>query len=236
MSNREYESLEKIQKQALYNIFNISQSAPYIAFLSEIGILPAKKQILIKKINLYHTLKTSDDKRVAKKVLEQQEASEKEGSWYVELKNEVMKYDMAEVLEIGKTKKEVKKKVNETFKKQIEMDLSKAGTKSRFVKQFGEKRYLAELGKSDTKTYIDIRLNMTKLKMNFKSSEYDLKCRGCQMENETTEHVVKCRSIKTMISWPDEKILEENCFLNTDDIDKVRATIEYFKTMLEHFI
>ena len=152
MSNREYESLEKIQKQALYNIFNISQSAPYIAFLSEIGILPAKKQILIKKINLYHTLKTSDDKRVAKKVLEQQEASEKEGSWYVELKNEVMKYDMAEVLEIGKTKKEVKKKVNETFKKQIEIDLSRAGTKSRFVKQFGEKRYLAELRKSDTKT------------------------------------------------------------------------------------
>ena len=80
-------------------------------------------------------------------MLEQQEASEKEGSWYVELKNEVMKYDMAEVLEIGKTKKEVKKKVNETFKKQIEIDLSKAGTKSRFVKQFGEKRYLAELGK-----------------------------------------------------------------------------------------
>ena len=34
----------------------MSQSAPYLAFLSEIGILPVEKQIPMEKIILYYTI------------------------------------------------------------------------------------------------------------------------------------------------------------------------------------
>ena len=42
------------------------------------------------------------------------------------------------------------------------------------------------------------RLNMTKIKANYKGKYDDLTCDGCKEEQETTEHIVSCKEYKRM--------------------------------------
>ena len=63
--------LEKIQKDSLYTIFEMKRTSPYEAFLAEIGLLSIADTINLKRIKLYHNTVNSDERRIAKHILNQ---------------------------------------------------------------------------------------------------------------------------------------------------------------------
>ena len=69
----EMEEMEKIQKNILFRLYEMPRSTPYKAFLSEIGIWTIERQIQYKKLLFLHQLITSEENRIARKTLIEQQ-------------------------------------------------------------------------------------------------------------------------------------------------------------------
>ena len=65
-------------------------------------------------------------------------------------------------------------------------------TKLRFTKRFARQEYLNECKMEEVKKIMKLRLNMVELKANFKGKYSDTLCPACKMEEETTEHALRC--------------------------------------------
>ena len=52
---------------------------------------------------------------------------------------------------------------------------------------------------SQVKKILELRLNMTELKANYRGKYTDAVCPACQTEEETTEHVIQCAEYKRLV-------------------------------------
>jgi len=52
-----------------------------------------------------------------------------------------------------------------------------------------------------------VRLNMTKLKCNYKGTQAENRCSACNIAEETTEHVMKCKVYKKLVMTDIENII-----------------------------
>ena len=94
-------------------------------------------------------------------------------------------------------------------------------TKLRLIKydKYERKEYLNTCSiKNVTKT-MRYRLNMTKIKANYKGKCNDLTCDACKEEQETTEHIPNCKEYRRMFKWTKEtqetkKIQQQNCYVS----------------------
>ncbi len=111
LTKKDNEDLEKLQKQLLVGLFEVEESTPYLGLILESGILPMKNQIDYKKLMLYHWLLTSDDERMAKKVLLDQEDCGISNCWYSELE------EIAEAYKIDISIGSINKKTKSTWKR-----------------------------------------------------------------------------------------------------------------------
>ena len=68
--------------------------------------------------------------------------------------------------------------------------------KLRFTDAFGRKEYVEKCQMGNVKEIMKLRLNMVELKANFKGKYGDVKCPACGEDDETTEHVIKCKEYK----------------------------------------
>ena len=66
MRKADVEKLKSIQGQLIRRIFGLPKCTPYIGMLFEMEITPIMKQLLYKKLMLFHNFIHSDDRRVAK--------------------------------------------------------------------------------------------------------------------------------------------------------------------------
>ena len=66
--------------------------------------------------------------------------------------------------------------------------------KLRFTNTEGKQNYLDQCKMEQVKKIMKMRLNMTELKGNYKGKYQDTVCPACEKEEETTEHVIRCRS------------------------------------------
>ena len=73
-------------------------------------------------------------------------------------------------------------------------------TKLRLIKndKYERKEYLNTCSIKDVTKIMRFRLNMIKIRANYKGKYDDLTCDGCKEEQETTEHIVSCREYQRM--------------------------------------
>ena len=116
------------------------------------------------------------------------------------------------------------KKVTEwLIENKVEKDIRKkaeTSTKLRFLKtiNFKKQEYLRVGNARQCSKIMMIRLNMTDLKANYKNQNKDVKCIGCEVEVENTEHVFRCTRYKELARHSlqisnDCKELEDTAFL-----------------------
>ena len=65
-------------------------------------------------------------------------------------------------------------------------------TKLRFTRKFKRQEYVQTCSMAKVKKIMNLRLNMTELKANFRGKYNDNLCPACGIEEETTEHVISC--------------------------------------------
>ena len=170
ISRSEMASVEKMQKDVLFKVYETPKSTPYEPFLSEIGIWPMRHYINYKRLLLlYNLINSPTEDRVATKILKVQMDNDTPNCWYSELKEQCEQYeiDMTKVKEITKNawKKIIRKAITKTFESEEWVNR----TKSRFCKNSSRKKYVDETDKNTMKEIMRVRLNMVNMKMNFRN-------------------------------------------------------------------
>ena len=202
------QKMESIQGQLLKGLYGLPKSTPYWGLLYELDVIPIKYVITYKRLMLYHNIMNSDDKRVIKHIVREQEASEYEKCWFGNLKREgencgiIVNEDLVRGKRKSKWKKEVKKKIEMAVKKEME-EKKKCSKKMRFLGRSGSDTYLNEVYNEDARLAMKIRLNM----VDWIGGNYgkDEGCPVCGGE-DTTEHVFSCGKMAESVTL---KNLEE---------------------------
>ena len=218
--------MENWQKNILTSICEIPRTS-YFALLSEIGIWPVEQLIEYKKIMLLSQILESENSRLIKQIIEEQIKNPWGQCWVKMVKVILEKYDINENQIRQSTKEQlrkvVKNKITAYLQKEIELE-TQCKTKSRFCTTFKQKEYITNLKYKDCITMIKTKLNMLYLKCNYKGNfKENLACPLCASENDTTEHIFRCKEInKGGNKIPDINLLnkdthnEEICnFINT---------------------
>ena len=193
LQKMEIEELEKIQGRALRSLLEVPKSTPYLGIIFETGIWLMKNRIEYKKLLLIHQIITSDDNRLIRKIIEDQDNSYYH-NWYTSVKRIAEKYilnvNMNELQNHSKNDWKVKVKVAMEVKIKEEIkEKSKSMTKLRNVirEDIGMKGYITEMNQYEVTGYLKLRLHMYQLKSNYKNNnDDDSKCPLCKQNEDTT--------------------------------------------------
>ena len=157
--------LEVIQGKVLKGIFGLPKSTPYWGILSEFKILPIKLLITYRKLMLYHNMINSDNKRVSKQVIQQQEKLKHDKCWFGNTRDDAekigihLKEQLVKDVTKSSWKKVVKDAVGIAFENQINQE--KTRRKLRFIGRAGVDSYITANPNVDIRKALMIRLNMT---------------------------------------------------------------------------
>ena len=207
ITKKEIEELEKIQKDILTSILELPKSTPYMGILAELGLWPIKQLIEYKRLTILHRILTSEEKRLLREIIIDQIERPYTGCWSKTTLEICEKYNIEVKDLIKQTKKQFKRQVKRKVQEQVDMQMKKEieeKTKLRFCVCTSSKRkpYLEQLGYSEAKMILKLRLNMTELKCNYKNQYKDVKCDLCHTDNDTTEHLFQCPKMKEMTDVP----------------------------------
>ena len=197
------DQMEILQGQVLKGMLGLPKATPYWGILCELDILPIKLVLSYRKMMLYHSIMNSDDRRIIKDLLREQEKSQYKSCWYGNVKEEgeCLGLIVNEKEVVGKLKshwkKTVKQKIREAFYKELE-EKKKESKKMRFLQKKGIDTYLKTLSNEDARAAILIRLNMTNwIEGNFGKVRM---CPLCANGEDTTEHVFNCEATENKMA------------------------------------
>ena len=200
ISNKETKKLERIQHHSLCSLLHLPKTTPYIALLNEVGMWRMEERLMYRKIMLLHNIINSNDDRLIKKMIEEQEESQEEGTWYDEAAKYLSTLEMNIDMVRAMTKSVLKKTVKERIIKRMEQITKKTAsnsTKMRFVtcKEYGRKKYVTEGSGTETIETIKTRLNMQPVYGNYKGNlKLPRNCPYCNEQEDTTEHLIGCNA------------------------------------------
>jgi hypothetical protein len=140
----------------------------------------------------------SNPRRIARRIVEEQEQSNLENCWFANLRTEAeevgIKVEKKKVVDVSKSswKKIVKNKIKEAFEQECKTKLGNM-TKLRFLTSPATETYLGYLHNDDARDALKIRLNMVELVTdNFNPRS---NCLLCEQGDDTTEHVFECEAL-----------------------------------------
>ena len=200
---KEIQKMESIQGQALKRLFGLPRSTSYIGMLMETGTLPMEAIIVYKKFMLYHNITNSDDRRLMKQVVEIQQQDPQMGTWFRNLKLEAGRYgvdlNQAKQQRKEKWKAEVKKSIHQTTEIRIKEEAG-SKTKLRTVcnDEYKMKEYLKVVDPKEAAEIMKIRLHMVQVAANYKNKKHIELCPMCNKEDDTTEHLFRCKTLETL--------------------------------------
>ena len=182
----------------LKRVFEQKDSTPYYGILLETGYWPFSYVIVYKRLMFFHHLFHSEERRIARKVVRNQmEGIGKGKTWYDGVEEWLVKLELEkeeeEIIKYRKSewKAKVKDQLNKWVKKEMAEQKSRM-KKLRFTNMNGKQEYVEKCKMEQVRKIMKVRLNMTELKANFKGKHNETICSACEVEEETTEHVIRC--------------------------------------------
>ena len=214
ITRKEIEQLDKMQKDILTSIFEIPDSTPYFALLSELGIWPFEELMELKRVMLFHQIITSKGTRLLKEVIDDQIRSTYPGCWTEQTLEICKKYNLGVQLIKCMKKRKLKQLLKERIRKRLERRLEvekREKTKTRLCGGFVRKKYITNgsMSKSIVRGILKTRLNMLELNCNYKGNNRSETCGLCKEGKDTTEHLFECREIRRCLDdVPDIEVLK----------------------------
>ena len=190
ISKLEQEEIQKIHHKTLTKALQLPKTTPYMGIISELNEVPFVENIWYRKFMFYYRLIKSDEGRVARIILMEQ--IEKHDAWYKEIHQYAKENNIS--LDVNEQsyeqfKNHVKQKIYEKIKKELEQAKG-SKTKLRFINPGKRQEYINQCSIKEASSIMKIRLHMVNAKANYGGGL----CRKCELEQETTEHVVECYS------------------------------------------
>ena len=233
--DHEIANLERVQHKVLIGILGLPTTTSYYSLLMETGWWTMRGRISYRKLMLYHNIITSDNKRVIKKIIKEQEKNRRPTTWYASVRQEMRTYNIdinpEESLK-SKWKKDVKEKINTKMEHDIrEHCLGK--TKGRTVKddEYGRKEYLDVLNLEEARKILRMRMHMSKIPGNYKGRGEGI-CILCEEEKGNMEHYYSCKSVRQLVEvWKTKE--DDIRSLDKDRMKRASNFIEKVELMIE---
>ena len=201
LSKSEVKKLESAQLKCLCSLLELPKTTPYIGLLNEVGIWTIEERMKYRKIMLYHNLMNSDDRRLAKNIVEEQKLNEDEDTFYNTTKKMAKSLDidinMVGSMSKAVLKKQLKEEIGKTMVENVNSELKMS--KLRFVRMqtvFQRNPYILKMNAAEAIQVLKIRLNMLPIYGNYKSNlAIPRLCPLCKETDDTTEHLVSCQEL-----------------------------------------
>ena len=186
--------LEKEQSYYLKRLLHLPDSTPTIGVLYECGIIPIEELLWSKKLRYYQKLLKTNNKTIIE-IIKTQTEMKLPRCWITEMKQYL------EQNNINNTEEEIKRMTVNTWKRivnkntaeRLKQKLSKEkSTKTMFITECKEQKYLKMLDSKDSRLAIRIRLKMIDTTKYMKSKYEEDKCRLCLKEKEDILHILMC--------------------------------------------
>jgi hypothetical protein len=196
------ESLEKVQAKLLKIMLKLPESTPYWGLISELGIWPLEDIVNYKRLMLLQNLTTSDDSRLAKNLVDHQKQFNIEASWYVNIeiigKNYAIQMENEELLENKAAwKKHIKEQINlKVAEKSKEMITSMTKLQHLKSQDFHIQPYIQQTNIWRIKDLIKVKLELLDIGKNHGTKRI---CCGCNLADESTEHILACNGAKQLV-------------------------------------
>ena len=185
-------------------------------------------RVAYKKMMLYHNIVTSNNKRVTKKLIHEQQKMKRKTTWYAGVKELMERCEIELVPEetLKSTwKAHVKKKIGEAMEREI-VEECRRMKKTRTVMndKYEKKDYLKSTGLKMTKTILKTRLHMTRIAGNYKGRGEGT-CGLCKKSKGTTEHYFECPGVNQLVeAWG---VQEED--LRSQDIQRLKGVAKFME-------
>ena len=234
LTEKEEEELEKLQRYALANIYELPPSTPYWGILIETGVWPIKYRLMYKRLMLYRHLMHSPEERISAQIVLQQKKYKLKGTLYDQMEKDShhVHLSLSVVEEYNVKKSEWKKIVKQKILSKISREAIKQAntmTKLRFLKNsaFDEKQYITQSTVEEAGIILRAKLNMCKIGSNYGQHR---QCIMCKMESETTEHLFECEEIRKILVYDGRKINDcvqkKECMKMTRFLDNAIQVID----------
>lgn len=235
-SKGEIKKLEQIQAESLCSLLELPKSTPYIGLLCELGIWRIEERLMYRKMMYYNNLINSDERRLAKRIVEEQQAEEDladiEGSFYGTIAGmaNVVGVSVEELRTLPKNhlKKLIKTKLNERMTRVVACALPKM-KKMRFLQSenFQRKKYVVDLKGYDSIKALRMKLNMVPVYGNY-HGDINMRrlCPYCEEEDDTSEHLLDCKILDSVVTSDDVH--------NDNNIEIWKQILEVMTFNLEH--
>ena len=201
MKKEEISMLQEIDEYLVRKILKLHSKIPKDTLYLETGILPIKYIMMSRRLNYWHHIITRKENELIYRVYQAQKRVPIKDDWVLTLNNDKLetKFNLSEN-EIKNIKKNIFKKI---VKKKVTAlalhDLNKikeSHSKVQNIKyvNFNIKKYIIS-GLFNTKEIcllFKIRTRMLDVKINFRNFYADNKCRLCEIEEETQNHLLNC--------------------------------------------
>ena len=194
---REYEELERIQSECLKRILCLPVSTPYYGILMETGLWPLENLVWYRKLMLFHRIVKSKDGRLGKIIWNQQRKYGMPNSFDSNVKK------ICRTLELNCEPSFIESLLKSTWKRSVKLSISnylsakfhpilQSMTKLRFIKDDSlvMKEYIEYCPSYLATKIITIRLNMSKVKENYRRKNVAPQCRLSHKTEENTEHML----------------------------------------------
>ena len=114
--------IRKSQMKAMKNILNLPKTTPSWGLMKECGLWPMRERVVYKGLMIFQQIITSHNRRLCRKVIENQKIMGHKHCWYSEIKDDAEKYNVgineATNMKKYEWKRIVKRKLKETIEKQ----------------------------------------------------------------------------------------------------------------------
>jgi len=225
-TKKEWNELNTLYEKMLKRILKIPGTTPKESIYIETGLMDPETIIKRNKVNKEVQMKKGKNEHLKNRILN----NPIKNGW--KEKTELIKKELSieeQDLEGSKaqTKFKVKKKARNYFRNKI----NTSGTdksKVKYLKEGLEKdwqpgkkqKYLEILTRKQTTSLFKARNRMLDVKNNFRGKHKDMKCRLCEKENETQEHILEeCQIIQEKI---EKKITKADLF--QEDETRIKET------------
>ena len=233
LTKEELNLLERMQGKVIRELVEVPPTTPYNALLMELGLPTMKARVAYRKLMLYHNLANSDEKRIAKQVIEEQMKMDREGTWMNTVQELMAEYDIEDTV-IDDLKSAWKKKVKEKIKTKTEETIRRTcetQSKARTVvaDEYKLKEYLTKTTITEAKQILKARLHMLKLPCNYGKNE---NCWLCGEVNDvSTEHYFNCSGTRDLLRIWNAK--EDD--LESMNKSKLRRSTKFLEHVVEKF-
>ena len=233
-SKAEIKKLEQIQGNTLNNLLELPRTTPYIGLLNELGIWRIEERLMYRKLMLYNNLSNSDERRLAKRIVDEQESNnDLEDSFFgtVLTMAQSIAIPLKDLKSLPKNqlKKLIKKKLNERMTKIIAATVPQM-TKLRFIDKpqaFERQPYVTQLKGDEAIQALRTKLNMVAIYGNYHGDITMRRlCPYCEKEDDTTEHLLDCLEIQSTITSKDIQ--------NNNNTETWKQVLEVIKFNMDH--